>query len=255
LINLSQIGPDALLYPNMLNKTVGLSATLPGRVEFDAQYLEKRSDNGLSYTSTPAAGRRFVFPVSVPANTFPSLYTLGNTASFRYDAFSAGFRKHFSANFDLFANYTLANGTSNSVYDLSTFTPFSYTNVSGRLPWAIRNNLVLGGRAPWRLWTFGVFVNLRNGMPYSLHYDSGAQFGATNGFTMPVQTLLSVEVARTISMPFGAKLRVFDVVLTVINVPNFANYSLVNSDLSAPQRFINPVPRSFSVSIRRPTER
>jgi hypothetical protein len=254
LISLYRINRTLLSDPDMLNKSVGLSARLPARIEFDTQYLQKRSDNGLAYTPMATLGS-FVLPASLPAKTAPSLYSLGNTATFRYDAVSVSIRKHFSANFDLFAHYTLANGTSNSVYDLSNFTSLSYTNLSGRLPWSVRNNFVFGGRAPWRAWTFGIFANLRSGMPYSLHYDSGAQFGAADGFTMPGEILLNLEIARKITLPFRSRLQLFEIVLTTVNVPNFANYTWVNSDLSAPQRFINPTPRSFSFSIRRPTER
>jgi hypothetical protein len=164
VISVYRINAGALSYSDMLNKTAGLSATLPARVEFDAQYLQKRSDNGLAYTPT-AATSSLLLPEPLPPRTAPSLYSLGNTATFRYDAVSLSLRKHFSADFDLFAHYTLAKGTSNSVYDSSNFTPLSYTNLSGRLPWSVRNNFVLGGRAPWRLWTVGVFANIRSGMP------------------------------------------------------------------------------------------
>jgi hypothetical protein len=72
---------------------------------------------------------------------------------------------------------------------------------------------------------------------------------------MPSQILLNLEIARRITLPFGARLQLFEIVLTTVNLPNFADYTWANSDLSAPQRFTDPTPRSFSFSIRRPMGR
>jgi hypothetical protein len=42
------------------------------------------------------------------------------------------------------------------------------------------------------------------------------------------------------------------VVATVVNLPNFANYTAVNSDVSAHPRFIGGEPRALAFSLRHP---
>jgi hypothetical protein len=194
----SESGPSATIFTNdnrkLLTPTyqvmnLGLDQRLPGGVYARVDFLRRRGESGLNYSSVTGINRRLLADraAALGATTFDGLYVLGNGRRDVFDSVGLTLRQEFRGQYEWMASYTRSRSFSNSVADLSVDSPTQITSNVGRMPWDSPNRFMGWGifPLPRKDWALPFMVEYHDGFPFSVHDDSGRLKGDINSFRLP----------------------------------------------------------------------
>lgn len=126
----------SLREPHALNWSVGFQHELPGRIYFNANYLQKVTSNLFTYASQNGNG-------ALSGN-----YSLTNNRQDRYHSIEIDARRTFRGSYALFGAYTHSSAATNSALDYIPTIPLLGPQQSGPLFFDVPNRVISWGWLP-----------------------------------------------------------------------------------------------------------
>lgn len=249
-----------LTIPHISNISLGIEQNLPSNVTLRADYLRKRSSDGLTLTPTTDSGLLSEQQKhDLPDYKIGVVYNLNNSKLQIYDALKVTFKKKFDKPFyqsrrwqikqeELTASYVRSRTFSNSNISPYIDDPFTTLDGAGRTPWDVPNRITIGGETELNASTaLQYFAEWRDGTPFSIFDETGQQIGPFNNWRLPRYNVIDLHIERKFKL-LG---RDWVLRLGIDNMLNRANYSQANPNLLAGQpQYFGLEPRKFVIRIR-----
>jgi hypothetical protein len=231
-----------------LNWSLGAESELTGSILLGANFLQKRTSDGFTYSN--ASG----------ALTSSGDYVLTNQRQDHYNSVEIDARRIFAGGYTLFASYTRSSARTNAVLDYRPTPSPLGAQQSGPLPWDTPNRLLSWGWLPLRLPKGRVLPDLKKNWDfvYTLEWHTGFAYTTVNAVQQVVGLADSQRFPDYLSFSPGLEWRFhihgayFGLRGVLENATNSQNPSTVNNNVDSPEygAFTNPMGRALTARIR-----
>mgnify|MGYP001599165725 FL=1 len=232
------IDQQKIFFPKITNISLGLEQKLPKNLNVQLNFLRKRESNGFFFDLDQTLTKERADKEQDPG-IFPLVFQLKNGKTLTYDAAEIAVSKQLTFkndSYDLFASYSRSSARSNAAGEYGLDTPVRYSHIAGRLGYDIPNRFVSWGifeTERLRGILLSYHLEYRDGLLYTISNDEGAQVGEFNGQRMPSYFSLNVRLGKNFSRTLGASRYKFQVRVSVENITNNDNATLINSNISS----------------------
>jgi hypothetical protein len=227
--------------PRYLNWSLGFEQKLPGQVYLKAEFLQKRSTNGLAYNWLNPLNLS-TQGVCTPLTPCTAQFQLENHRDDHFDSFEINLRRVFEKGHLIMGSYIRSRSHTSQVLDFNVDNPVFSTQQPGPYAWDAPNRFLSWGFLPLNFLPLikqldlGYSTEYRTGFPFYLVNDQQqlAPYG-----TQAVPAFLRFPQYFTLNTHLEKRFHAFGFYWALRggfdNITGRKNYGYVNNDVNAPQ--------------------
>ena len=230
--------------PRYLNWSLGFEQKLPGQVYLKAEFLQKRSANGLAYNwlnpvDLSAQG------VCIPLTPCTAQFQLENRRDDHFDSFEINLRRVFEKGHLIMGSYIRSKSHTSQVLDFNVDNPVFSTQQPGPYAWDAPNRFLSWGFLPLNFLPLikqldlGYSTEYRTGFPFYVVTDQQQLAPLAPPATQTVPTFLRFPQYFTLNTHLEKRFHAFGFYWALRggfdNITGRKNYGYVNNDVNSPQ--------------------